>query len=135
MHTDRLRRRAFIALLGGAAAWPLAARTQQLQKIPTVGVLWHAGSADQEGPYYTAMLQGFDAIGYKVGQAIRLEDRFPNEITDRFKAMAAELIASKVDVLVGVGVAASLVVKNATATIPVVFTLAPDPSQLSWWIA
>jgi putative tryptophan/tyrosine transport system substrate-binding protein len=123
-----MKRRKFITVLGGAAAtWPLAARAQQLQKIPTVGVLWHAGSADQEGPYYTAMLEGFDTVGYKVGQTIRLEHRFPNEILDRFKTMAAELIASKVDVLVGVGVAASLVVKNATATIPVVFTLAPDP--------
>lgn len=74
-----MRRRDFITLIGGAAAsWPLVARAQQLQKIPTVGVLWHAGSADQEEPYYTAMLQGFDTVGYKVGQTIRLEHRLQN---------------------------------------------------------
>lgn len=90
-------------------------------------MLWHSASAEQEEPYYTALLQGFEAAGYIIGKTIKLEHRFPNEVSDQFKSMAAELVSSKVDVLVGVGVAASSVVKNATTTIPVIFTLAGDP--------
>jgi putative tryptophan/tyrosine transport system substrate-binding protein len=123
-----IRRREFIAGLGGAAAvWPVVARGQQARRVPTVGILWHAGKAEQEEPYFTAMLDGFAALGYVVGQNIKLEHRFPNEIPDQFKRMAAELVALNVDVLVGVGVAASSIVKNATTSIPVVFTLATDP--------
>src|SRR5262245_53440312 len=121
-------RREFITLLGGAAAaWPRAARAQQAGKIPTIGILWHAGSADEEGPYFKAMLEGFTALGYVVGRNIKFEHRFPNEVPDRFRSMAAELVASKVDVLVGVGTATAPYAKNATTTIPVVLTVAPDP--------
>ena len=123
-----MKRREFIALLGSAAAaWPVAARAQQVGKSPTIGILWHAGSAEQEEPGFGAMIEGFAGLGYVEGRNIKLEHRFPNEIPERFRSMAAGLVASKVDVLVGVGVAASAVVKNATSTIPVVFTLAADP--------
>ena len=121
-----MRRREFI-IGGAAAAWPLAAGAQQTGRVPIVGILWHAGSAEQEGPYFRAMVEGFAGLGYVEGRNIKLEYRFPNEIPERFRGMAAELVASKVDVLVGVGVAASAVVKNATSIIPVVFTLAADP--------
>jgi putative tryptophan/tyrosine transport system substrate-binding protein len=122
-----MRRREFIAGVGSAAAWPVAARGQQARRVPTVGILWHAGKAEQEEPYFTAMLDGFATLGYVAGQNIKFEHRFPNEIPDQFKRMAAELVALNVDVLVGVGVAASSIVKNATTSIPVVFTLATDP--------
>jgi hypothetical protein len=61
-----MRRRQFITLIGGvAAAWPLAARAQQSSnKIPAVGVLWHAGSAEEEGPNFNALVEGFNALGY-----------------------------------------------------------------------
>jgi hypothetical protein len=65
-------------------------------------VLWHAGSAEEEGPNFKALVEGFKALGYVDRQNIRLEHRFPNEIPERFKNMAAELVASKVDVLVSV---------------------------------
>jgi putative tryptophan/tyrosine transport system substrate-binding protein len=121
-------RREFIMLLGGAAvAWPLAARAQQKGKVPVVGVLWHAGSAEQEGPNFNALVEGFNALGYVDGKNIRLEHRFPNETPDRFKSMAAELVAAKVDVLVSVGATAAPYVKNATTTIPVVFSVVSDP--------
>jgi putative tryptophan/tyrosine transport system substrate-binding protein len=124
-----MRRRHFITLIGGAAAaWPLAARAQQSSnKIPVVGVLWHAGSAEEEGPNFNALVEGFNALGYVDQNNIRLEHRFPNEVPDRFRSMAAELVASKVDVLVGVGTATAPYAKNATTTIPVVLTVAPDP--------
>lgn len=112
---------------GVAAAWPLAVRAQQQSKIPRVGVLWHAGSAQEEGPNFRALIEGFNALGYVDGQNIKFEHRFPNEIPDRFKALAAELVVSNVDVLVSVGTVTAPYAKNATTTIPVVLTVAPDP--------
>jgi putative ABC transport system substrate-binding protein len=60
-----MKRRAFITLLGGAAAWPLAARAQQSSnKIPLVGVLWHAGSAEEEDVYLSVLVKAFNDLGY-----------------------------------------------------------------------
>jgi putative tryptophan/tyrosine transport system substrate-binding protein len=123
-----LRRRDFVkGIIGSAVAWPPAAHALEKGKIPTVGILWHAGSAKEEGPNFTALIEGFKALGYVDGQNIRLEHRFPDEIPDKFKSMAAELVAMKVDVLVSVGTASAPYAKNATTTIPVVMTIAPDP--------
>jgi putative ABC transport system substrate-binding protein len=122
-----MRRREFIALLGSAAAaWPLAARAQQGRKIPTVGYLWHAGSAKEEDPYFGALLEGFGSLGYVDGRNIKLEHRFPNETPERFKAMAAELVSLNVDVLMG-GAVASSYLRDATTKIPIVFMFVPDP--------
>ena len=116
-------RREFMTLLGGAAvAWPVVARAQQPRTV-LVGVLWHAGSAEEEGPYFTALLQGFRDLGYIDGRTIKLEHRFPNEMPERFRGMAAELVSLNVDVLVSVGNVASPYAKDATTRIPVVFTL------------
>jgi len=122
-----IRRREFIALLGGAAAWPLAASAQQSTKLPRIGVLWHAGSAEQEGSNFTELVKGFTDLGYVDGRNIILEHRFPNELPDRFKNMAAELVDSKVDVLISVGSNAAPYAKNATTTIPVIFVSVSDP--------
>jgi putative tryptophan/tyrosine transport system substrate-binding protein len=123
-----MKRREFILALGGAAAsLPLAASAQQPAKIPTIGILWHAGTAEQEGPNFTAVIEGFKALGYVDGRNIRFEHRFPNETPDRFRSMAAELVSMKVDVLMSVGVAAAPYVKSATSTIPIVFALVADP--------
>jgi putative ABC transport system substrate-binding protein len=122
-----MRRREFIALLGSAASLtPRVSQAQPTGKIPKIGVLWHAGSAEEEGPYFKALAEGFRDLGYVEGRTIILEHRFPNEMPERFKAMAAELAALNVDVLVSVGNGASYA-KNATTTIPVVFMLIPDP--------
>src|SRR5262249_8232426 len=119
-------RRKFLALLGGAAAWPLAARAQQGGKIPTVGYLWHAGSPREEVPYFDALLEGFARLGYVDGRNIKLEHRFPNETPERFKSMAAELVSLNVDVLMG-GAVASPYLRDATTKIPIVFMFVPDP--------
>jgi ABC-type uncharacterized transport system substrate-binding protein len=124
----QMRRRELIAALGGAAvAWPLVAHAQKTSKIPRVGVLWHAGSAEEEGQNFNALIEGFTALGYVDQKNIKLEHRFPNEVPDRFKSLADELVASKVDVLVSVGATAAPYVKNATTTIPVVFSVVSDP--------
>jgi ABC-type uncharacterized transport system substrate-binding protein len=124
---SHIERRKFLATLGGAAAWSLAAHAQQARKVPRIGVLWHAGSAEEEGSNFKALVTGFNDLGYIDGRNIILEHRFPNEVPDRFRSMAAELVASGVDVLIGVGANAAPYAKNATTTIPVVFVLVSDP--------
>jgi putative ABC transport system substrate-binding protein len=122
-------RRAFITLLGGAAAaWPVAAHAQQGGKIPAVGYLWHAGGPQEEVPYFGALLEGFAKLGYVDGRNIKLEHRFPNETPERFKSMAAELVSLNVDVLMG-GAVASSYLRDATTKIPVVFMFVPDPVE------
>ena len=126
-----MRRREFIALLGGAAGsamvtLPRIARAQPVGKIPQVGYLWHAGSAKEEHPYFEALLEGFARLGYVDGRNIRVEHRFPNETPERFKSMAAELVSLNVDVLMG-GAVASAYLRDATTKIPIVFMFVPDP--------
>jgi len=119
-------RRDILALIGGTAlAWPPVARAQPA-KVPTVGVLWHAGNAEQEGSNYLALVKGFADIGFVDGRTIRLEHRFPNEEPARFRSMAAEL-ASISDVIVVIGANAPPYAKAATTTVPIVFALVPDP--------
>jgi len=89
-----MRRREFIAVLSGALGhsvlWPLGVRAQQQQhaRTPRVGVLWHAGSAEQEGIYIAAFRQGMADHGYVEGQNVIVEHRFPAEMPERFKSMA-----------------------------------------------
>ena len=123
-----LRRREFMTLLAGVtAAWPLAAHAQQRSRIAKVGVLWHAASAEEEGPLFKGLVEGFRTLGYVEGRNIGLGHRFPNEIPERFKKMATELVASNVDALVGAGTQAALALRQATQTIPIVFMFIPDP--------
>jgi putative tryptophan/tyrosine transport system substrate-binding protein len=115
------------------AARPLAADAQHSNKRPRVGVLWHAANAEEEGPYFKALVEGFGALGYVDGNNITLHHRFPNETPKLFERMAADLVALKVDVLVSVGNVASPYARDATATIPVVFILVADRSRADWW--
>ena len=123
-----MRRRGFITLLGGGILMlPHITHAQQAKKVPRIGILWHAGSAEDEGPYLEAVRQGFRDLGYVEGQTITLENRFPNEEPERFRAMAAELAALKPDVLLASGASAAVAAKSATTTVPVVFIVVPDP--------
>jgi putative ABC transport system substrate-binding protein len=122
-------RRQFISALGGAAAaWPLTARAQQsLKKVPVVGVLWHAGSAEEEGVYLNVVLKAFSDLGYVEGQNIKLEHRFPAEQPDRFRTLARELVDIKPDAIVAVTVLGTVELKKLTSTILIVFVLVADP--------
>ena len=123
-----LRRREFMTLLAGAtAAWPLPAHAQQRSRISKVGVLWHAANAEEEGPLFKGLLEGFRTLGYVDGRNISLEHRFPNEIPERFKRMATELVDLNVDALVGAATQAALALRDASKTIPIVFMFIPDP--------
>ncbi|MBT3553682.1 MAG: ABC transporter substrate-binding protein [Rhodospirillaceae bacterium] len=104
---------------------PFYAHAQQTGKIPRIGVLWHAGSAEEEHPYFESLIEGFKGLGYGKDR-ITLVHRFPNEKPKLYNAMAAELVASKPDVLVAVGGAAPYL-KRATNDIPMIFMYVPDP--------
>ena len=123
-----MRRRDLIRLLGAAmTVFPQTVRAQPGKKGPIIGVLWHAGSAEEEGKFYRAVQNGFRDLGYVEGQTIRLEHRFPAEQYERFAAFAAELVRLPVDVLLPVTAPAAVAAKKATLSIPIVFLLVPDP--------
>jgi putative ABC transport system substrate-binding protein len=123
------RRKLLIGL--GAAAWlstaPPALAQRQAGKIPRIGVLWHAGSAEEEKIPLGALVQGFTTLGYIDGRNIVFEHRFPNEQPERFVSLAAELARLNVDVLIAVTRQAALAAQSATQTIPIVFMVVPDP--------
>jgi putative ABC transport system substrate-binding protein len=111
-----VRRREVITLLGGAAAlWPLAARTQQPAKLTRVGVL-----ASQLLPPIQRFANRLQQLGYIDGQNLHIEYRFAEGHDDRYPAMAAELVALPVDLIVTSGTPAALAAKRATSTIPIV---------------
>jgi putative ABC transport system substrate-binding protein len=131
MRFIQLGRREFITLLGGAAAtWPLGARAQQPGRIPTVGVLWHAGSAEEEGALFVALRQGFLDLGYVEGKTVVFDHTYASEQYERFDANAAGLVARNVDVMVAVTRPAAVAAQRATTTIPIVFTVVSDPVGL-----
>ena len=101
-------------------------RARDAAKVPTIGVLWHAGSANEEQPFFDALRKSFADLGYVEGQNIILEHRSPSEIPERFRSMLAELVAMKVDVLVSIA-PASFYAKDAIGAIPHVFVFVPDP--------
>src|SRR5258708_23796674 len=122
-----MKRREFIRALGGGAVWPLVARAQQPTKVPRIGILWHAGSEEEEKPQLEPIRLGFRNLGYREGKNIQLEMRVPAEKIERFYALAVELVDLKVDILVAVTLRAALAAQRATATIPIVFLAVPDP--------
>jgi len=122
-----MKRRQFI-IGGAAAAWPLSARAQQSSnKIPVVGVLWHAGSAEEEDVYLSVLVKAFHDLGYDEGRNIHFDHRFPNENPDRFRTLAQELVGLRPDAIITTNTLGTADVKRVTATIPIVFALSADP--------
>jgi len=129
-----MRRRNFIAgLASTTAAWPVAARAQQSSnRIPVVGVLWHADSAEQEDVYLSALVKAFDDLGYVEGKNVHLDHRFPAENPDRFRTLAQELVDEKSNVIIAVTNLGARELKKATSTIPIVFILSYDPVSMGF---
>ena len=124
MQFDQLKRREFITLLGGAAAWPLAARAQQPSRLPTIGVL--GTDASFWSPWTAAFVERLRELGWIEGRTIAIEYRWMQGRPERVAEIAAELVRLKVDVIVANGISVPTL-KQATAVTPIVFALANDP--------
>jgi putative ABC transport system substrate-binding protein len=120
-----VKRRAFITLLGTAAAWPLAARAQQVGKLPTIGYLG-ASTPSFDTERVGAFVQRLRELGWIEGRTIAIEYRWSEGRTERYAEIAAEFVRLKVDVIVATG-AAVPAAKQATSVIPIVFPVAGDP--------
>src|SRR5262249_42981051 len=120
-----MKRREFITLLGGAAAWPLAARGQQAGKLPTIGFLG-GPTPSVAGQWVAALVQRLRELGWIEGRTVAIEVRWAEGRSERFAEIAAEFVRLKVDVIVTAGPAV-FAAKQATSVVPIVFATMADP--------
>jgi putative ABC transport system substrate-binding protein len=123
-----MRRRDFITLLGGAAAWPLAARAQQADRTRRIGVLMGYSEADPEAQALVSeFTQGLSELGWTVGRNIRIDVRWSPGNVDLMRMFARELVDSQPDVILANSTPVTAALKQATRTIPIVFAVVSDP--------
>ena len=127
--TVTIGRRELLAALGGAVAWPLAARAQQTGKLPTIGFLGSATPGAYQ-PFVSAYHAGLKETGYVEGHNVAIEYRWAQGEYALLPKLADDLIRARVSVIAAAGTAAALVVKAATTSIPIVFTVVDDPAKL-----
>ena len=123
-----MRRREFIALIGGAATWPLTARAQQPDRMRRIGVLMPLAADDPEAQArLAAFAQGLQELGWTDGRNVRIDTRWGAGDADEIRKYAAELVALAPDVILAAGGAVVGPLLQATRTVPIVFTQTPDP--------
>jgi putative ABC transport system substrate-binding protein len=123
-----MRRRDFISLVGGAAAWPVAARAQQPARLPTIGFLSPA-SPSSWVPWTDAFVKRLRELGWIDGRTVAIEYRWAEGRPDRYAEIAAEFVRLKVDVIITAG-SSAVAAKQATSTIPIVLAVTGDPVGL-----
>ena len=123
-----MRRREFIAGLGGAAAWPVMARAQQVERMRRIGVLM---GGDENDPVYTGILpaltQALEDLGWTDGRNVRMDIRWAGGDANRIRALAAQLVGLHPDIIFTVATPATAAVQRETRTIPIVFAGVGDP--------
>src|SRR6516162_7676839 len=128
MQLDQVNRRAFITLLGAVAAWPLAARAQQPERMRRIGVLMNLAADDPQGQ---ARLAGFQQtlqqLGWSDGRNVRIDIRWHENDAERARRYAQELVALAPDILLADGTVSSTALQHITRTLPIVFAAVPDP--------
>jgi putative tryptophan/tyrosine transport system substrate-binding protein len=125
-----VRRREFIAGLGGAVAWPTAARAQQ-SAVPVIGILSESTAESVATTRLPAFMQGLKESGFVEGQSVAIEFRWANNEVDRLPDLAADLVRGRVSLIVTLTTnLPARAAKNATTTIPIVFFMGADPVQL-----
>ena len=123
-----MRRRDFITLLGGAVAWPLAARAQQGERVRRIGVVTNFAADDPAPqPRLTAFLQGLQQLGWTEGRNVHIDIRWSASDAERARRYAAELVALACDVILTVGSLTTGLLLQATSTLPIVFVQVADP--------
>ena len=124
-----MKRREFITLLGGGAAWPIPLRAQQAMKMPLIGIL-SPGRSELSDPTFNtlnAFLQGLHELGYTEGQNLAIEKKYASGSSDQLRELAAELVSRKPDIIVVLSTTAARAAKQATGTIPIVAIGMADP--------
>jgi ABC-type uncharacterized transport system substrate-binding protein len=124
---SHIGRRKFLATLGGAAAWPLAARAQQAA-VPVIGYL-NLGGSPESDVRLTGLRRGLNQTGYVEGRNVVIEYRWAGNQADRLPALVADLAQLRVSAIVANGLPPALAAKAATTSIPIVFSVASDPVQ------
>src|SRR6266702_6503207 len=128
MRFNHLGRREFIKLLGGAAAWPLAARAQQSERMRRIGVLMHTAADEPESQArLAAFMQGLQELGWAVGRNLRIDYRWSVGDSARLYKDAAELVALAPEVILGGVGATAAALQQASRTVPVVMAQGIDP--------
>ena len=123
-----MKRRQFITILGGAAAWPLAARAQQSERMRRIGVLMNLAADDPEAQVRLAAFhQGLQELGWTVGRNLRIDTRWGAGDADRYRRYSTELVALAPDVILAASGAIVPWLLQATRSVPIVFAQVPDP--------